>query len=495
PTGLEFTFPKGGGLKAERDATDDNRRVIRDSTVENWVPYYVLEEADGDTITEGALLPCDKAHFPPEFSGLQMLSVLTIDGEGSLNVADAVGVLAGGETVYASTDSLYVATQRWVDWEEADDSDTVGITTQIHQFDITDPSQATYVASGEVTGFLLNQFAMSEHEGYLRVASTTRPTWWDNGGGTSESMVTVLKPENGVLDEVGRVDGLGNGEQIFAVRMLGDLGYVVTFRQTDPLYVIDLSNPANPTVAGDLKILGYSAYLHPLGDGLLLGVGQDATEEGRTLGTQVSVFDVSDPNNPKRLHQFTLSDAYSDVEYDHRAFLQWGDLVVIPIQKWSWDETADKEDFFAGALVLRISDDGIEEVGRVLHTPEFGDSVDTGEPMPWTPPIRRSLVAGDVLYTLSEIGVQGNALSDLDTTGFAGFGFFDRPFPPDVISDDFPIEEGLFDQFPVEGNLGEWIDDLLPGLELADDLALEDFGFVVDEVLGSIVEELTPAVP
>ena len=120
------------------------------------------------------------------------------------------------------------------------------------------------------------------------------------------------------------MDGLGKGERIFAVRFLGDVGYVVTFRQTDPLYTLDLARPEAPRVVGELKIRGYSAYLHPIGEGLLLGVGQDATAAGGRLGAQVSLFDVSNLARPVRLHQRLLGDGgTSEVEWDHHAFLWW----------------------------------------------------------------------------------------------------------------------------------------------------------------------------
>ena len=108
--------------------------------------------------------------------------------------------------------------------------------------------------------------------------------------------------------------------------------YVVTFRQTDPLYVIDLSDPANPVLDGELKIPGYSAYLHPVGDGLLLGVGQNATDEGRTLGTQLSLFDVSDPTNPQQIDTLPIGGS-SEVEWDHKAFLYWPEdgTIVLPV--------------------------------------------------------------------------------------------------------------------------------------------------------------------
>ena len=138
-------------------------------------------------------------------------------------------------------------------------------------------------------GDLLNQFSLSEHDGALRAATT------EDSGATTQSHVTVLETRGGRLEKIGQVSGLGQGERIYAVRFIEDRGYVVTFRQTDPLYTLDLADPAHPRVRGELKILGYSSYLHPVGEHELLGIGQDATAEGIRQGTQLSLFDVADP--------------------------------------------------------------------------------------------------------------------------------------------------------------------------------------------------------
>jgi uncharacterized secreted protein with C-terminal beta-propeller domain len=418
PTGFVWAFPEGGGLKAERDAEDENREIIKNSTIDNWVPYFVLTNAAGDVIDEGSMVDCDRARHPVEFAGLDLLSVMSIDLGRGLRVADATGVLASGQTVYASTENLYVATQRWVDWrvfeENAENADFEGVSTQIHQFDISDETKTEYVASGSVTGFLLNQFAMSEHEGRLRVASTTEPEWRRWGDFEQESMVTVLEADGGELVAIGMVDGLGKGERIYSVRFIEDTAFVVTFRQTDPLYTVDLSDPTNPEVLGELKILGYSAYLHPLGDDLLLGIGQDADERGRTEGTQISIFDVSDLKNPERIAQMTLAkNSNSSVEYDHRAFLYWepADLAVIPIQRWSWEERPNgegKEEVFFGAIGIDIGGGDINEVGPIVHP---GGASDDGM-WDYMAQIQRSLVIGDDLYTVS---MKGLLRSDLDT--------------------------------------------------------------------------------
>jgi uncharacterized secreted protein with C-terminal beta-propeller domain len=409
PVGFEWAYPEGSGLQAEREATAANREIIEASEPANWIPYYIVADAEGDVTGEGTLFPCNRATHPEEFSGLDMLSIVTIDVGSGLTVVDATGTLATGQTIYASTENLYVATQGWQAWqwgmgivpEEPEE-----ITTEIHKFDISSSDVTNYVASGQVEGYLLNQFSMDEHEGLLRVATTSTPAWWGEGG-DSESQVTLLEDRDGDLAQMGRIGGLGRTEQIYSVRFMGDIAYVVTFRQTDPLYTLDLSNPMNPRVAGELKILGYSAYLHPIGDGLLLGVGQDATEDGQVKGTQVSVFDVSDPAAPTRVDQVTLSEgSSSQAEYDHHAFLYWEPtgLTMLPFQQWSWD---GKEKGFLGAVGLTVDPEGnIEETRRIAHP--GGDTED------YRAQIMRSIVIGDDVYTVSAKGIMKSDLGTLD---------------------------------------------------------------------------------
>lgn len=416
PAGFEWEYPSGGGLFAEMQAEAANRKIIEESTLENWLPYYILEDEDGSSST-GLLIDCEDAYRPVEFSGLGMLTVVTVDLSDGL-VPEGVGVLAEGDTVYASTDSLYVASQQWNDWQEIERGivEAPSQSTELHKFDISSPSKTTYRASGEVSGYLLNQFALSEHEGFLRVATTDQAPWW-GGNGDSESTVFVLEERDQELEVVGRVGGLGKGEQIFSVRFIGDVGYVVTFRQTDPLYTIDLSDPTNPTVEGELKILGYSAYLHPLGDGLLLGVGQDADDNGRTKGTQVSVFDVSDLTNPVRLHQYTMEEAHSSAEWDHRAFLYWAptQTAVLPIQRWGWNERTGTEDYFVGAIGLEVDRArGLQELGLIDQSSRWKND-------PWYAQIQRTLVIDGKLYSVSEAGIGSHDLGTLDDLGSVSF--------------------------------------------------------------------------
>jgi uncharacterized secreted protein with C-terminal beta-propeller domain len=304
-------------------------------------------------------------------------------------------------------------------WEESQNNDDT-LTTQLHMFDISDPETATYVASGEVEGVLHSQWSMDEYEGVLRVVVTDENPWWGSSGVPDTAVVTMERRGDDLV-QIGSVDGLGKNERVYAVRFIQEKGYVVTFRQVDPLYVVDLSDPRDPEVKGELKINGYSAYLHPIGEDLLLGVGQDATDEGRQLGTQVSVFDVSDPSDPRRLSRLTFEDAYSDAEWDHHAFLWWApeEISVLPLQRWSWDERSGKEDNFSGAVVLSATPNRVKQLGEIRHPNANGSNCEDCEV--WAAPITRSLVIGDTLFTFSESGVLASDLDTLDDVAWIPF--------------------------------------------------------------------------
>ena len=427
----EFVYPSSSSRSAEQRAEEINRMIVEESTAQDWAPRYRLSGGMSEEVTQGSLIDCSSGYAPQEFSGFNTLSVLTFDLPQAIDPSQVATIMAGGDIVYATADRLYVAGHRWIDWNNFDDEDIATVKTSIHRFDISGPAKPVYEASGSVDGFLLNQFAMSEHEGYLRVASTDTPGWWWREG-TSESRVDVLERDGRELRTVGSATGLGKGEQIFAVRFMGEIGYVVTFRQTDPLYTIDLSDPTAPEVTGELKILGYSAYLHPIGDGLLLGVGQDADAEGRIRGTQVSVFDVSDLTNPERIHQYSFSEfTSSEAEFNHHAFLYWPPtgMAVIPI-RWT-DRRGGESDWVnhSAAAVLEAGPVGVEEVGRIAHEldPRFDYEKIFGYDLyryESSVPITRSLVVGDTLFTLSWLGLKASDLESLAETSWIAF-------PPD----------------------------------------------------------------
>jgi beta propeller domain-containing protein len=410
PGDLRFFRPRHFAFPEE--ALARNRAVIASSRTADWLPGYEIRNVRTKAKTRRSV-QCRHVSRPPRFSGFGMLTVLTIDLDNGLEPVESDAILADGDIVYASETSLYVATQRWAGREPAGDSRTPPkLATSLHKFDISHPSRTAYRSTGTVPGYLLNQWALSEHDGVLRGATTELPMSAQVG---SESTVTTLREEAGKLVQLGRVGGLGHGERIFGVRFIGDVGYVVTFRQTDPLYTLDLSNPARPRLLGELKIPGYSAYLHPAGENLLLGLGQDATEDGAILGTQLSVFDVSDLRKPVRVHRRAIEGAASEAEIDHHAFLYWSKtrLVVVPI------ETLSPGRSFQGVVGFRIGRDRLEEVGRITHGrgKVFSDRA-------WSSaePIRRTSVVRDLLLTVSEAGVRASDLKTFADRGWADFG-------------------------------------------------------------------------
>jgi hypothetical protein len=366
-----------------------------------WLPQATITNRRTKKVKHRSLAPCDAVRRPRIFGGLDMVTVLTIDVAKGLPAIDADAIMSDADTVYASPTSLYVATHKWAPPQTSADQVPPNETTGIHMFDISDPSSTSYKASGEVEGYTLSQYSMSEYKGVLRVATTNRPSWWIGQQQTeSESFVTTLEPQLDKLVQLGRVGGLGKGERIYAVRFIDDVGYVVTFRQIDPLYTIDLSDPKAPKVLGELELLGYSAYLHPVGDGLLLGVGQDATPEGRRAGLMVQLFDVSDLRAPKRLDREVIPGySSSSVEWDQHAFLFWPKtgLTVVPYRAYSAGSGPDS----AGAIGYRVA-------GRKLSRIATIDG--GGDPYPTT--VERAVVVGKRLFTLSGAGLLA---SDLDT--------------------------------------------------------------------------------
>jgi uncharacterized secreted protein with C-terminal beta-propeller domain len=401
--GPEPVFPAGDSAKEQRAAEQANERSIRSSSVGDWVPHFVLRRT-GRATTTGHVLDWSAVSRPPERGGLGMVTVLTFD-PANPRPDNAASVVGAGDQIYASVRSLYITSQSLSDTRAAQESIAVADPiTRVHKFDIGDPTRAMYVASGDVPGYVLNQFSMSEYAGRLRVATTLRP--FEEGFESSQSFVTILSDQAGRLVTAGSAGNLGKGERIYSVRFVGPMAYVVTFRELDPLYVVDLSKANRPKVRGQLKIPGYSEYLHPISDALLLGVGRDADKTGEAKGLQFSLFDVSDPTSPRRLHNLIEGAyGYSGLDYDHHAFLYWDPkkLVVVPASI----SAKPYETGFVGALALTVDEKaGFGDPTRITHVGRPG--TDKGS----YPNIERAVVVGSRLFTISSAGI---LLSDLDT--------------------------------------------------------------------------------
>ena len=388
--GPELTHPATWTKAALKEAKERNLAAVDRSTIEDWFPRYKVEDAGGTKRDEGALCTCGSTYRPKSFTGFGTTSVVTIDPDAP-DPRNSAGVLGTNETVYASTGNLYVSTAKYGKTSS----------TSLHRFDTRDPGRARYAASGRVKGTVLNQWSLDERAGTLRIATT------EGGWRKSSSAVSVLDAEGPELKQVGRVSGLGKTERIYGVRFMDDTGYVVTFREIDPLHVIDLSDPRKPRVAGELEIPGYSAYLHPTDDGRLLGVGQDVDpKRGFPLGAQVSLFDVTDAAAPTRLDKATYAQTWSPVEHDHHAFLYWAPerLAFLPVQSYG-----DRPN---GIIALRIGTGGFEEAGRISHKEHVDKRARNAAG------ISRSLVIDDVLYTLSPFGIAATELTSFTERGW-----------------------------------------------------------------------------
>ncbi|XRQ03842.1 beta-propeller domain-containing protein [Actinomadura welshii] len=386
----DIDFPGGNGTEAAAEA---NRRAVITAPLDAWLPSFRVTDGKGGPERRYEI-PCDQVSRPASYAGSGMLSVLTFDLSRGLGDPQAIAVTADGTTVYGNGKNLYVTStppppSRW----RPRDKKPAEERTDVYKFDVGGGERPRYVASGSVKGFLLNQYSMSEHDGRLRLATTTGRFAEDEG--RSQSSVHVLAPEGSRLAQVGRLDGLGKGERIHSVRFIGETGYVVTFREVDPLYVLDLADPRRPRRTGELKITGYSAYLHPAGDGRLLGVGQDADRTGRTTGLQVSLFDVS-AAQPRRIDNYTLPEATSQAELDPHAFLHWPDtgLTVLPMNA--------RTGVRAEAVALKVTESSITRLGTVRHP---GKNHGGG--------INRSLIIGDTLWTFSEEGARASNAATL----------------------------------------------------------------------------------
>ncbi|GAA3349719.1 hypothetical protein GCM10020358_72890 [Amorphoplanes nipponensis] len=378
-------FPRAYRTDDPKKQIAANRKIIDTVPDAAWLPQWSV--TDGAGTTRGRL-DCGRVSRPTDYSGAALVNILTFDlARPTLGSGDPVAVMADGDTVYATPDSLYLANDnRWrFDRFPGRPLDPARERTELFKFALAGNRPPVYRSSGIVPGHLLNQYAMSEWDGHLRVATTD--------DATQRSAVRVLADRDGKLVPTGVVDGLGRGERIYSVRFTGDRGYVVTFKQTDPLYSLDLRDPAKPAVTGELKITGYSAHLQPAGPDRLIGIGQEANAEGRIQGMQISLFDVADPAHPKRLAQYHLPNTFSQAEYDPHALLWWPatQLLVVPVDT-------------RGALALRVTDD----ITLV-------DQLDQ-------PALLRSLVVGHDLWTLSDAGLRASDLSTMEQVGWVPLG-------------------------------------------------------------------------
>jgi hypothetical protein len=306
-------FVRPGLDRSAREATRLNRAVVRDAPVDAWLPGV-----RSGTGTRQQLTRCGDVRHPRRPAGFGTISVLTLDPERPAGL-DSTAVAAAGDLVYSSAQRLYVATPR-------------AAGTDVHAFAL-EGDRTSYVGSGSVPGTVRDRWSMDEHAGHLRVATALGGGWLPR-----ENAVVVLAERHGSLVRIGRVDGLGRGERIMSVRWFDDLAVLVTFRQTDPVHTVDLSDPARPRVLGELHVAGYSGYLHPVGDDLLVGLGHDATADGTDLGVRAATFDLRDRTRVRRVATLDLGRFGGlSAEADPRTvtYLPARRVLLTGVQDWS----------------------------------------------------------------------------------------------------------------------------------------------------------------
>ncbi len=438
--GLERTLSFSGSYLDSRMIGDSVYAVTRES-----VPWYgndpmlpVVKENDVEIAS-----PVYYFDMPYGSFVYNTISSFSMKGDSTI---DAETFLCGySTTLYVSTDNLYIAYQKQIPYqrwetirpltvEQPADTGVPQEGTIIHRFAIKN-GDISYAATGDVPGHLLNQFSMDEDSGNLRVASTVEG--WNNRGSYQFNNVYVLDRQ---MEIIGRLEYIAPDERIYSTRFVGDRLYMVTFKRIDPFFVIDLSDPENPGILGELKIPGYSDYLHPYDENHIIGVGKETGSNDwggvSVAGLKLALFDVTDVNNPRLVDKVEIGDAGTDSEAlrDHKAFLfdKGKNLLVIPVSEVTKVPTRDypgapyTHGFWQGAYVFTVTpESGFMLRGQVTHAVEENSyySWESDET------VRRSLYMDDVLCTISPQSIIMSDLSDPGTmlnriklpfTGFYG---------------------------------------------------------------------------
>ena len=274
--------------------------------------------------------------------------MVSVDLSDPTSFTDKMAVVCDGDRYYVSSDNIYVLENIWANYEQE------GVQcdkTKIVRF-AYDKGQIEVGREGQVDGLVNDQFAMDEYEGYFRIITTVSPVSMEavvddfSGELLGYYNVEALPESNSVyvldqgLNVVGSIEGLAEEERVYSARFMGEVGYFVTFRQTDPLFTVDFSDPRNPKILGELKIPGFSEYLHFYGEDQLVGIGYEADEEtGITEGLKISMFDVSNPADVKEINKLVLDEYdYSDAFYNHHAVLVSAKKNVIGFVAEGYDE-------------------------------------------------------------------------------------------------------------------------------------------------------------
>lgn len=408
-----------GDESTKAEAKRRARARIRATPLAEMLPLIYERSPSGDITTHGLTQSsCRSYARPSNSSGHGITSILSLDLFGNDLHYDADHVITNWPTLYSSTDYMYIAEPAndwWWFWWNDDAPEQLNL----HMFDISRAGETAYLGSGRVEGVLHNQFSLDEEDGFLRVATTKNfwARWWLEDPPEADNHLYVMDLVGRDLVTVGHVGGIAEGERIFAARMVGDRGYMVTFRQIDPLFTFDLSNPYHPRLVGELEIPGFSTYIHPIADDKLLTIGVGGDENGANWRTQISMFDVSNFAQP------AISDVeelvpdgewgWSEAQYEHKAFQYWAPkgLLAVPLSSYDYDNNTGY--WYQSKLELISVDPeagALASYGSIDHSNFFNS-----DPNRWWDyrDVRRSIFMGDYVYAISDRGVSVHDVNGL----------------------------------------------------------------------------------
>ncbi|MCP4601287.1 MAG: hypothetical protein GY847_12315 [Proteobacteria bacterium] len=373
------------GEQAYQRLFENNVKAINATDLDNILPKKIDALAgEEESASAEAISMCRDSYGPTTPSGIGVISLISIDLHHPRTRQRDIAILGDVGFVYASKESIYLTTAR----EYVINANQTGLwledSSGIHKFDIgSNPGLALYQASGEAPGHVLNQFCMGEHDDHLRVATTSGDNW-----NTKDNHLLVFEQREDSLDVVGRIDGIGRNEDLYAARFMGKRGFMVTFRETDPLFTFDLSDPRDPKIIGTWEGPGFSTYLHPYGDNHLIALGQTGNRH------QVSLYNLTNFANPTLVERLDLQ-GRSPALRDHKAFTfsSSRNLLAMPFHQGLSD---------TGILLYHVDETGIDPAGAMnLGGDETNRSL-----------AQRSVLIDNTLYGLSRCRITSALITD-----------------------------------------------------------------------------------
>jgi Beta propeller domain len=398
-------------------------RRINALSLADLIPQIYVRAAGGELVSNSLSSESCRSFFRPTDSHARGVSSILSFNLGSAALTwDADHVISNYATFYASKDALVLAETAhdwWWYWWWQDDEDQLNV----HAFDISHPGVTAYLGSGRIRGQLTNQFAIDEEQGAIRLATTSDQwwRWWVRGDQRpqSENHVWVLERDGAQLKTVGHIGGIARGEHLTAVRFLGDKGYLTTFRQIDPLYTVDLTDRRNPQIVGELKVPGFSTYLHPLDATHLLSIGVGGDGNGANWRTTISMFDVTSLANPTVKSvvpiEADIGWGWSEALYEHKAFNYFAPkkLLAVPQSNYVRDYSGGPWAYrYLSKLELLTVDPvtGVQRRGAIDHSSFYQADANRY----WSNlDIHRSIFMGDFIYAISDKAITVHRLTDL----------------------------------------------------------------------------------